>query len=83
MYIIANCTCTTEDGIMLPGLLLNSASVATGATVPANHTFTVDSDTGGMHLELGRWNETRFLPSARGHIEAGGCPGNFFLRRAT
>lgn len=84
LYIRANATATTEDGIMLPGLLLNSAEthVATPGSPPANHTFTVSSPTGNLHLEIGRWTTDRFFPSAPGHLQVGGCPGNFFLRRA-
>jgi hypothetical protein len=84
LYIRANATATTEDGIMLTGLLLNSAEthIATTGSPPDNHTFTVSAPTGNLHIEIGRWTADRFFPSAPGHIEAAGCPGNFFLRRA-
>ena len=87
LYIQANCTATVEDGIMLPGCLLNSASLSTvaiGTGVPANHTFTVASATGNIYLEIGRWNADSFLPAGPpGNLLASGCIGDFSISKVT
>lgn len=83
LYIVANCTATIEDGLMLPGCLLNTASLDIAATVPDNHSFTVDDDTGDIYVEVGRWTDTVFLPSsAPGHYTAAGTLGNFLLTKS-
>lgn len=81
LYIQANCTATVEDGLMMPGLTLNSASLATAGSVPGNHAFSVSSATGNLYFEIGRYTATAFLPSGYGNLVAAGCIGNFFLSR--
>ena len=83
LYLKANCTATVADGVMLPGLELNSASLVTGASVPSNHAFTVTSATGDIHFEIGRWNDDSFLPAGPpGNFAVGGCIGNYTLSKA-
>lgn len=81
LYMTASCTATVTDGVMLPGCLLNSASLSTGASVPSNHTFTTSSATGNIYVEIGRWTADNFYPSMPGNILASGCIGNFSLSR--
>jgi len=81
LYIVAECTATVEDGLMMPGCTLDSAAIATGATLPANHTFTVASPTGDLHFAIGRWIAGGFLPSGIGSLLASGCIGNFSISR--
>jgi hypothetical protein len=85
LYIRANATATVEDGLMLPGLLLNSAELISAATgsPPSNHTFTVSAPTGNLHVEIGRWTDTNFYPSGPGHAHASGWIGNYQLARTT
>jgi hypothetical protein len=84
LYLRANCEATVEDGIMLPGckLLTANTGLLVGTSVPANHTFTTSADTGYLYIEIGRWTDSEFLPSAPGNILARGCIGNFHLYRA-
>lgn len=81
LAVQANVTATISDGIMLPGCGLNSASIAAVPTLPQNHQFTVASPTGSIYTEVGRWNETEFLPSAIGNLYADGCIGSFNISR--
>lgn len=82
LYLNAGCTATLADGIMLPGCLLTSASLTVPASVPASHTFTVAAPTGSIYLEIGRWTDNGFQPSAGpGNLLASGCIGNFSISR--
>ena len=81
LYIVANVSATIEDGLMLPGATLNSATTATAAELPDNHSFTIGAPTGDLHYEIGRWTATGFLPAGPGNMHAMGCPGNFRLER--
>ena len=83
LYLKASCTATVADGVLLPGLELDSASTATGASIPNNHAFTVTSATGDLHYEIGRWNDDSFIPAGPpGNFSVGGCIGNYTLSKA-
>lgn len=83
LYLQANVSAVIEDDLMLPGCTLNTASLATGASVPDNDTFTVASPTGDIYAEVGRWNAYTFLPSAAaGNYLASGTVGYFILSKA-
>lgn len=79
LYILADCSATVEDGLMLPGCLLNDADW--DLVGGSNHTFTVVADTGNIYYEIGRWTATSFLPAGVGSLLASGCIGNFALAR--
>lgn len=81
LYVVVGVTATVADEVMLPGLKVNSASLSSAGSVPTNATLTATSKTGNLYLELGRWTDTTFLPAYPGHVQAGGCPGNYFLNR--
>lgn len=83
LYLQANCTATIEDGIMLPGCLLNSATTGIASAVPSNHSFTTSAATGNIYTEIGRWNGDNFLPTGpAGNFTAGGCIGSFTLSKS-
>ena len=77
LYLKATCKATIADGIMLPGCELTGATTTT--TLADNHQFTTTALTGDLYLELGRWTEDNFYPSAPGNKTATGCIGNFTL----
>lgn len=84
LYLQVACTATIEDGLMMPGCEITTATLETGASVPDNHTFTVAAPSGNLYLEVGRWNATTFLPAGPpGNVLASGCIGNFLLTKVT
>lgn len=83
LYLQANVSAVIEDDIMLPGCTLNTASLATGASVPDNDAFTVASPTGDIYAEVGRWIDGRFLQSEpAGNYLASGTVGYFVLSKS-
>lgn len=85
LYLRVACTATIEDGVMLPGVLVDGnaahTKLLTGSSVPDPHVFTVDAEQGYLYTEIGRWTATEFLPAAPGNVLASGCIGNFNLSR--
>jgi len=81
LYLEVRCKATVEDAIMLPGCEVTAFSLKEGNNVPPNHTFSVTYEEGNLYYEIGRWTETKFLPSGVGNILASGCIGNFSLTR--
>jgi hypothetical protein len=82
LCLTVTCTATIDSGIMLPGCEVTAAVIGPVTSVPANHTFTVAAASGDLHLEIGRWNDTEFLPAGPpGNVHAAGCIGNFALSR--
>lgn len=79
LYVKASCEATVEDGLMMPGCKLNSASITT--TGGSNATFTVASPTGDLYYEIGRWTADGFYPSGIGNLHASGCIGSFGISR--
>ena len=78
LYLSCNVTATLANGIVQPGVLLNSATLT--KTLPTAHTFSTTALTGVIFLEIGRWTDTEFLPSgACALTTAGGCPGSFAI----
>jgi len=82
LYIKVKVKATVSAGIMLPGCEVvagsgwGTATIAAG--VPPNESLTVTSDEGHLYREIGRWNDTAFLPSGpAGNRQASGCIGNF------
>lgn len=82
LYLKASCTAVIFEGIMLPGVELNSATTGIATDLPENHAFTVAAPTGDLHLEIGRWTADAFLPAQAGNATVGGCIGNFTIGRA-
>jgi hypothetical protein len=84
LYLQVAATATIEDGLMMPGCTITTATLETAATVPDNHTFTVAAPSGNLYFEVGRWNADTFLPSGPpGNLLASGCIGNFSLAKVT
>lgn len=79
LYLRASCRAVVEDGVMLPGCELLSATLTTSGG--DNHEFTVSSQTGNLYYVIGTWNSDTFLPSGSGNLSANGCPGSFSLSR--
>lgn len=83
LYLTANVTAVVEDGLMLPGCTLNTASLSTGAILPDNDVITVSSSSGDIHVEIGRWIVDRFLASGPpGNFLASGTVGYFVLSKS-
>jgi hypothetical protein len=78
LYLSCNVTATLANGIVQPGVLLNSATLT--KTLPTAHTFSTTALTGVVFREIGRWTATDFLPSgACGLSTVTGCPGSFAI----
>jgi hypothetical protein len=77
LYLKVNCTATAANGMMLPGLQVNTAELT--PTLGTAHAFTTTALTGDLFVEVGRWTSTEFLPSgsACGASKAGGCFGSY------
>lgn len=82
MWIEATGDGVTEDGVLLPGFDLSSASIGYGATVPANTLPTAAAATGKKcHVDLGVFTATSFSPSGSGNVEIHFCPGSYTVNR--
>jgi hypothetical protein len=78
LYLSCNVTATLANGVVQPGVLLNSATLT--KTLPTAHTFSTAALTGVVFREIGRWTDTEFLPSgACGLSTVSGCPGSFAI----
>ena len=76
LYIKAGITAKSADGLMIPGVKLNSAVFT--RTTPTSHEFKSSALTGDVFIEVGRWSNDAFLPSgACGLSRVGGCPGSY------
>lgn len=79
LYLSCNVTAALANGIVQPGVTLNSATLTT--TLPTAHTFSTTALTGVIFREIGRWTDTEFLPSgACGISTVSGCPGSFAIQ---
>lgn len=82
LYVQVSCTGVVGDGILLPGCSVVSATTGSAATLPDNQAFTAASYTGkNLYVEIGRWAEDLFYPSAPGNLIATGCVGSFSITR--
>jgi hypothetical protein len=76
------CTCHGHeaDGVLLPGLTVNSVVYNSGAitSLPANALPTADNTAADLYLELGRFAAGVFMPSGLGSFFAGFCVGGGF-----
>jgi hypothetical protein len=72
---------TSEDGVLLPGGNVTSASVETGTTVPNNTIPTVGTPTGTIYIDLGYFINGRFLSSGCGNFQITHCPGSLTYAR--
>lgn len=78
LYLSCNVTATLANGVVQPGVLLNSATLT--KTLPTAHVFSTAALTGVVFREIGRWTDTEFLPSgACGISTVTGCPGSFAI----
>jgi hypothetical protein len=75
-WIEASGTATTEDGLLLPGFDLTSATVGSGDSFPTGNTIpTVSSPSGSLQISLGSWSNGVFVPAGCGNIQIFHCPG--------
>lgn len=75
-WLVCTGTAPTEDDVLLPGIDLTSASVASGASFPGTNTLpTVAAPSGTLHISLGSWSGGAFIPSGCGNIQLTHCPG--------
>lgn len=76
LYLKAGITAKSADGLMIPGVKLNSASFT--RTTPTAHEFKTGALTGDVFIEVGRWSDDAFLPAGTcGLSRVGGCPGSY------
>jgi hypothetical protein len=76
LYLKAGITAKSADGLMIPGVKLNS--VVFTRTTPTAHEFKSGALTGDVFIEVGRWSNEAFLPSGTcGLSRVGGCPGSY------
>lgn len=80
-WVKADVTAVTEDGVLLPGANLTSATVGNGTSLPANDIPTAASETGHIYISLGSWSGDIFNPSGCGNIQISHCPGNLSYAR--
>lgn len=81
LWLVCNVTATIANGVVQPGVALNSAGFTQGASAPASHVFSTSALTGDLVREVGRWTDSEFLPSgACGLSAVSGCPGGFAIR---
>jgi hypothetical protein len=79
LYLKCNVTAILANGVMMPGLTLNTAELT--KTLGTVHAFTTTALTGDLFIEVGRWTDDAFLSSgACGLSSVGGCPGGFTIR---
>lgn len=69
-----------DNEAIIAGVELTAAAYGYGATPPAN-VFPGLSTSGTLVLEIGRWNDTEFLPGAGGNFVIAACPGNYNVTR--
>lgn len=82
LYVEATVNGYVVDGVLLGGLTATAAVYDTGASIPNNTLPTASSSTGKkVHIEVGRYTETDFLPSGTGHINITFCPGSYTVSR--
>jgi hypothetical protein len=75
-WIEANGDAPVEDGVLLPGFDLSTATVGSGAVFPGTNTLpTAAAASGEIHISLGSWSGGVFIPSACGNIQITHCPG--------
>jgi hypothetical protein len=79
LYLKCNVTAIVANGVMLPGLTLNTAALT--KTLGSVHAFTTTALTGDLFIEVGRRTADAFLSSgACGLSSVGGCPGGYTIR---
>lgn len=79
LYLKCNVTAMVANGVMLPGLTLNTAELT--KTLGTVHAFTTTALTGDLFIEVGRWTDEAFLSTgACGLSSVGGCPGGYTIR---
>lgn len=72
-----------EDGVLLAGYDLTAAIVSIGDPVPDNTLPTFDSTSGKkVHISLGVFTATGFLPAALGNVQISFCPGSYNVSRS-
>lgn len=69
---------TLADGVLVPGVTVTAATCSVtstvGTSIPTNTYPTAKSANGKfIHVEIGRWTDTTFLPARQGHIEINAC----------
>ena len=78
LYLKCNITALVTDGVMLPGVTLNSASLIIGTA--SNHTFTATAATGDIYHEIGRWTDDAFLVGGACNLSlVSGCPSFYTI----
>jgi len=65
------------DSVVLPGFNGTAATTAIGTAAPANTIPAYDDAAGLLHIVLGQFSATGFIPVAPGNINVGFCPGTF------
>lgn len=76
VWIVATGAAVTDDGVLLAGINLTTATTANGAVFPAMNTIpTAAAPTGVLNILLGSWSNGVFVPSNCGNIQLTHCPG--------
>jgi hypothetical protein len=79
LYLKCSVTAIVANGVMMPGLTLNTAVLT--KTLGTVHAFTTTALNGDLYIEVGRWTDDAFLSSgACGLSSVGGCPGGYTIR---
>jgi hypothetical protein len=83
LYVEATGNGVVEDGVLLPGWDLTSASTGTAASVPSDTLPTASSSSGKKcYVDLGVFTSDDFLPAAAGSIRISFCPGSYTVSRS-
>ena len=74
-WLVCSGNAVAEDGVLLPGFTLSTATVASGTSIPSNTMPTAASTSGVLRISLGSWSNGAFVPAGCGNIQIFHCPG--------
>lgn len=80
-WLVCNMTANEEDGVLLPGGNLTSATTGSGSSVPDNNMPEIGSLSGQLNISLGEWMGGVFTPAGCGNIQIFHCPATLSYSR--